>query len=76
MQAIRALKRRLGPTAGAVALTLAAPVAGFGTPAAGASTPPVVGTIGDLITTTCGNSPVLILSVVVCQYVAPKSTTS
>jgi hypothetical protein len=73
MQALRALKRPIAVAVGAAALTIA-PLAGFGTPAALADTPPGVGTIGDVITTTCGNSPIMILSVVVCQYVAPKST--
>jgi hypothetical protein len=67
MKAFRALKRRTGLMAGVVALTFAAPLAGFGTPAAGHSGPAVGGSIGDVITTTCGNSAVIVLSVIVCE---------
>jgi hypothetical protein len=73
MQAFRALKRPIPVLAGAIALTFA-PFAGSGTPAAGADTPPAAGTIGNVITTTCGNSPIMVLSVVVCQLVSPTSS--
>jgi hypothetical protein len=72
MKALRALKRPIAVMAGVVALTFA-PLAGWATPAAGAGTPPAAGTIGDVITTTCGNSPIMILSVVVCQLVPPNA---
>ena len=81
MLALRALNRWAAVMAGVVALTFAAPFAGFGSPAGGASTPaaegsipalagtvPAVGgSIGDVITTTCGNSAVIVLSVIVCE---------
>jgi hypothetical protein len=69
MSAFRALKRRIPITAGLVALTFA----GFAVPA-GAAVPPVGKTIGDVITTTCGDSPVIVLSVIVCQLQLPAST--
>lgn len=70
MSAFRALRRRIPITAGLVALAFA----GFAGPAAGAAIPPVGKTIGDVITTTCGDSPVIVLSVIVCQLQLPAST--
>jgi hypothetical protein len=70
MSALRALKRRIPQTAGVVALAFA----GFAVPAARAGVPPVGRTIGDVITTTCGDSPVIVLSVIVCQLQLPAST--
>ncbi|HEY4408270.1 MAG TPA: hypothetical protein VGO87_00185 [Acidimicrobiia bacterium] len=69
MSALRALKRRIPLTAGVVALAFA----GFAVPAARA-VPPVGRTIGNVITTTCGDSPVIVLSVIVCQLQLPAST--
>ena len=81
MHAFRTLQRRTGLLAGVLALTYAAPLAGFfGTPQAAAATPlpggsipgmvgsvPAVGgNIGDVITTTCGNGAIIVLSFIVC----------
>jgi hypothetical protein len=71
MWAFRALKRCIPLTAGVVALAFAAPAAKGTIPRLGRSIPAVGGDVGDVITTTCGNSPVIILAVIVCQAELP-----
>jgi hypothetical protein len=85
MLAVRTLKRRILSTASLTALAFAS-FAGFGTlqaraaaPLSGHTIPGVVGTvpalggsIGNVITTTCGDSPVIVLSVIVCQLELPE----
>lgn len=88
MQALRAPKRRIPLMLAAAALAFAAPFAGFGSPQAGASplppgptipgvvgsVPAVGGSVGDVITTTCGDSSVIVLSVIVCRLELPATT--
>jgi hypothetical protein len=78
MWALRALKRWSPALAGLVALSFAAPAVAVATPSRegsipkiGRSLPAVGGNVGDVITTTCGDSPVIVLSVIVCQLELP-----
>ena len=79
MRAFRALKRCVPVTAGVVALTLAGPAAlaepapGGTIPRLGRTVPAVGGNIGDVFTTTCGNSAVIVLAVVVCEAQLPAA---
>jgi hypothetical protein len=83
MQTLRLLSRLIAVMAGVVA---ALALFWFGTSPAGATTPagrtipgvvgslPGGGNVGDVITTTCGDSPVIVLSVIVCQLELPAPT--
>jgi hypothetical protein len=78
MRAFRALKRLSPVPVGLLALACAAPAAAVASPSRegsipriGRSIPAVGGNVGDVITTTCGDSPVIVLSVIVCQLELP-----
>jgi hypothetical protein len=85
MFAVRTPKRRIPSTASLVALAIAsfaglatpqaraaAPLSGHTIPGVVGSVPAVGGSIGDVITTTCGDSPVIVLSVIVCRLELPE----
>src|SRR4051812_17797479 len=73
----RALMRWISLMAGVVSVACAGPVTalapdgGGSIPRLGRRVPAVGGDISDVITTTCGNSPVVVLSVIVCEWELP-----
>jgi hypothetical protein len=77
----RAVKGWISVMVGVVGVACASPVTALG-PDGGGSIPrlgrrvPAVGDdISDVITTTCGNSPVVVLSVIVCEWEVPEPET-
>src|SRR5688500_18905456 len=76
MATSRALKRWIPVMVGVVGLAIpvtasANPDGGGSIPRLGRRVPGAGGDISDVITTTCGNSPIILLSVVVCEWELP-----
>ena len=72
MRSVRALKRSVKLAAAVAGMTCAIAAEGS-VPRLGRSLPAVGGNVGDVITTTCGNSPVIVLAVVVCDTELPRT---